>query len=206
MAVELELWSKLSALQLETFKCTVLLPCVHLVWMALFLLCCIESSNCYKMQRLLTSTVHLSSLAFGFLNKTKTISSGLWKQQWAASFQQQYVCELDGISLALLWNHLNLSFPYLRTILLHLFVKKKSMSLYPVLWSEQNTLLKYDSLSLAQQSRLYLVYNFWPQRALLGHLQKSPAELFIAWKTLPQKSCSIKCCWNAYSWALLILI
>lgn len=102
-----------------------LLLCVHLVWMALFLLCCIENSNCYKMQRLLTSTVHLSSLAFGFLNKTKTISSGLWKQQWAASFQQQYVCELDGISLALLWNHLNLSFPYLITILLHLFVQKK---------------------------------------------------------------------------------
>lgn len=117
-----------------------LLLCVHLVWMALFLLCCVENSNCYKMQRLLTSTVHLSSLAFGFLNKTKTISSGLWKQQWAASFQQQYVCELDGISLALLWNHLNLSFPYLITILLHLFVQKKCMSLYPVLWSEQNTL------------------------------------------------------------------
>lgn len=186
-----------------------LLSFVLLVWMALFLLCCIENSTCYKLQRLLTSTVPLSSLAFGFLNKNKTISSGLWKQQWAASFQQQYVCELDGISLALLWNHLNLSFPYLRPILLHLFVLKKikkSMSLYSVLWSEQDTLLKYDSLPSAQQSKLHLVYNFWPQRALLENLQKSPTEHFIGWKTLPQRGCSVKCCWNAYSWALLILI
>lgn len=111
------------------------------------------------------------------------------KTEWAAGFQQQYVCELDGISLALLWNLLNLSFPYLRTILLDLFVKKKkkSMSLYSVLWSEQNNLLEYDGLPLAQQSKLYLVYNFWPLRALLGKLQKSPTEHFIAWKTLPQK-------------------
>lgn len=116
---------QIKCISVGNLRCTMLLSCVLLVWMALFLLCCVENSNCYKVQRLLTSTVSLSSLAFGFLNKNKTISSGLWKQQWAASFQQQYVCELDGISLALLWNHLNLSFPYLRAILLHLFVKKK---------------------------------------------------------------------------------
>lgn len=116
---------QIKCISVGNLRCTVLLSCVLLVWMALFLLCCIENSNCYKVQRLLTGTVSLNSLAFGFLNKNKTISSGLWKQQWAASFQQQYVCELDGISLALLWNHLNLSFPYLRAILLHLFVKKK---------------------------------------------------------------------------------
>lgn len=115
---------QIKCISVGNLRCTVLLSFVLLVWMALFLLCCIENSNCYKVHRLLTSTVSLSSLAFGFLNKNKTISSGLWKQQWAASFQQQHVCELDGISLALLWNHLNLSFPYLRTILLHLLKKK----------------------------------------------------------------------------------
>lgn len=112
---------QIKCISVGNLRCTVLLSCVLLVWMAFE---CIENSNCYKVQRLLTSTVSLRSLAFGFLNKNKTISSGLWKQQWAASFEQQYVCELDGISLALLGNHLNLSFPYLRAILLHFFVKK----------------------------------------------------------------------------------
>lgn len=161
---------QIKCISVGNLRCTVLLSCVLLVWMALFLLCCIENSNCYKVQRLLTSTVSLSSLAFGFLNKNKTISSGLWKQQWAASFQQQYVCELDGISLALLWNHLNLSFPYLRAILLHLFVKKKSMSLYSVLWSEQNTLLKYDSLPSAQQSKLHLSIQLLASKGSFGKL------------------------------------
>lgn len=143
--------------------------------MAFFLLCCIESSNCYKMQRLLTSTVHLSSLAFGFLNKTKTISSGLWKQQWAASFQQQYVCELDGISLALLWNHLNLSFPYLRTILLHLFVKKNTHELV-------SCALKWTKYS----------FEIW-QFAFSSAKQTIPSIQFLASKgsfgTLAEESC-----------------
>lgn len=164
---------QIKCISVGNLKCTVLLSCVLLVWVALFLLCCIENSNCYKVQRLLTSTVSKSSLAFGFLNKTKTISSGLWKQQWAASFQQQYMCELDDISLALLWNCLNLSFPYLRTILLHLFVKNPWAC---ILCFEANKILflKYDGLPLAQQSKLCVIYNFWPQRALLGNLQRSP--------------------------------
>lgn len=146
-----------------------------------------RNSNCYKMQRLLTSTVSLSSLAFGFLHKTKTISSGLWKQQWADSFQQQYVCELDGISLALLWNHLTLSFPYLRTILLRLFVKENPLACILCFEVNKVLFLKYNSLPLVQQSKLYLVYNFWPQRALLGNLQKSPTKHLIDGKHCHRK-------------------
>lgn len=151
------------------FKCTVLLSCVLLVWMALFPLCCIENSNCYKIQKLLTSTVSLSSLAFGFLNKIKTISSGLLKTaEWAASFQQQYVCGLDGISLALLWNHLICPFPIWELFYYIYLFRKIPMSLYSVLWSEQNILLKCERLLLQLSKANYMpsITFFWPQRAI----------------------------------------
>lgn len=77
------------------------------------------------------------------------------------------------------------------------------MSLYSVLWSEQNNLLKYDSLSLAQQSKLYLVYNFLPQRALLGNLQKIPTGALHSIENIATKKLlcgmSLKCLFMSFA-------